>query len=110
MKIAINGAGVAGPALAYWLHRGGHQPTLIEQAPHFRTGGYIVDFWGIGYTIAERMGILPQVLERGYSVQEVRSVDERGRKTGGFPVDALRSVLKRPYYQPAARRSRRRHL
>jgi 2-polyprenyl-6-methoxyphenol hydroxylase-like FAD-dependent oxidoreductase len=57
MKIAINGAGVAGPALAYWLQRSGHKLTLIEKSPHFRIGGYIIDFWGIGYTIAERMGI-----------------------------------------------------
>ena len=46
MKIVISGAGVAGPALAHWLHRTGHEPTLIERAPHFRTGGYAIDFWG----------------------------------------------------------------
>ena len=45
LKIAISGAGVAGPALAHWLHRSGHEPTLIERAPHFRTGGYVIDFW-----------------------------------------------------------------
>jgi 2-polyprenyl-6-methoxyphenol hydroxylase-like FAD-dependent oxidoreductase len=89
MKIAINGAGVAGPALAYWLHRGGHEPTLIEKSPHFRTGGYIIDFWGVGYTIAERMGILPEVREKGYSVREVRFVDERGRRAGGFPSEVF---------------------
>ena len=35
LKIAINGAGIAGPALAYWLDRSGHEPTLIEKAPNF---------------------------------------------------------------------------
>ena len=30
MKIAINGAGIAGPALAYWLLRHGHEPVLIK--------------------------------------------------------------------------------
>ena len=63
MKIAINGAGVAGPTLAYWLLRSGHEPTLIEKAPHFRTGGYVIDFWGLGYTIAERMEILPRFVK-----------------------------------------------
>ena len=92
MKIAINGAGVAGPALAHWLHRGGHAPTLIEKSPHFRAGGYIIDFWGVGYTIAERMGILPEVREKGYSVREVRFVDERGRKTGGFHSEVFRRM------------------
>ena len=44
MKIAISGAGVAGPCLAYWLLRTGHEPTLIEESPEFRAGGYVIDF------------------------------------------------------------------
>jgi hypothetical protein len=27
----------------------------------------VIDFWGVGYTIAERMGVLLEVLEAGYS-------------------------------------------
>lgn len=93
MKVAINGAGIAGPTLAYWLHRCGHEPTLIEQAPAFRTGGYIVDFWGVGYTVAERMGILPAVHEAGYQVQEIRLLDARGRKAGGFSAAVFRRMV-----------------
>lgn len=92
MKIAISGAGVAGPSLAHWLLRTGHEPTLIEEAPGFRTGGYVIDFWGIGYDIAERMGILPEVLARGYSVQEVRLVNENGAKAAGFSADVFRRM------------------
>ena len=93
MKIAISGAGVAGPALAYWLLRTGHEPTLIEQAPRLRTGGYMIDFWGVGYTVAERMGILPAIREAGYAVDEVRIVDSHGRKAGGFSTRPLRHML-----------------
>lgn len=93
MKIAINGAGVAGPTLAYWLARGGHEPTLIEQAPQFRTGGYVIDFWGVGYTIAERMGLLNQVRQAGYQVREVRLVDARGRRAGGFSADVFSRMV-----------------
>jgi 2-polyprenyl-6-methoxyphenol hydroxylase-like FAD-dependent oxidoreductase len=89
MKIAINGAGVAGPALAYWLRRSGHEPTLIEKSPHFRSGGYIIDFWGVGYTVAEKMGILPEIKAEGYSVEEVRFVDHHGRKVGGFDASVF---------------------
>jgi 2-polyprenyl-6-methoxyphenol hydroxylase-like FAD-dependent oxidoreductase len=67
MRIAISGAGIAGPSLAHWLHQSGHEATLIEKAPRFRTGGYVIDFWGVGYTIAERMGVLLEVLEAGSS-------------------------------------------
>lgn len=84
MKIAINGAGIAGPALAYWLLHHGHEPVLIERAPTLRTGGYVIDFWGAGYDIAEKMGILPRLLDLGYQVKEVRFVDAHGRKSGGF--------------------------
>lgn len=66
MKIGISGAGIAGTTLAYWLARSGHQPVLIEQAPKFRTGGYLVDFWGLGYQVARKMGIESTLLERGY--------------------------------------------
>ncbi|MEO8052640.1 MAG: FAD-binding domain [Acidobacteriota bacterium] len=92
MRIAINGVGVAGPALAYWLHRNGHEPVLIEKAARLRTGGSVIDFWGVGYTIAERMGILPEVLETGYSFQELRLVDGRGRKVGGFSTDVFQRL------------------
>lgn len=33
MKIIINGAGIAGPTLAYWLREGGHEVLLVEAAP-----------------------------------------------------------------------------
>ena len=92
MRIAISGAGVAGPALAHWLARCGHEVTLIEKAPRFRTGGYVIDFWGVGYTIAERMGILPAVLDAGYSFRELRLVDRNGRKVGGLSTEVFRRM------------------
>ena len=55
MRIAISGAGIAGTALAYWLKRYGYEPTLIEKAPKLRTGGYVVDFWGLGLKVTERL-------------------------------------------------------
>jgi 2-polyprenyl-6-methoxyphenol hydroxylase-like FAD-dependent oxidoreductase len=90
MKVAISGAGIAGPTLAYWLQRTGHEPTLIEEAPQFRGGGYILDFWGIGYRVAELMGIEPQVLEAGYHVRTVRAVDRAGRTRATLGTDAFR--------------------
>ena len=59
MRVAINGMGIAGPTLAYWLRRWGHDPVLFERSPAVRSGGYLIDFWGLGYEIADRMGILP---------------------------------------------------
>jgi 2-polyprenyl-6-methoxyphenol hydroxylase-like FAD-dependent oxidoreductase len=93
MRVAIVGAGIAGPTLAYWLWRYGHEPTLIEKAPRLRTGGYAVDFWGGGYAVAERMGLTDELHSVGYQVQDVRLVDRKSRKAGGFSVDSFRRAL-----------------
>lgn len=53
-SVLISGAGIAGPTLAYWLASYGSKPTLLERAPQLREGGYLIDFWGLGYDIAER--------------------------------------------------------
>ena len=92
MRILISGAGIAGPTLAFWLREYGHEPTIVEHAPHLRTGGYVIDFWGAGFDVAERMQILPEILQRGYQVTEVREVDQYGHRVGGFPFRALDRV------------------
>ena len=73
--ILICGAGIAGPTLAYWLAEHGFEPTLLERAPRVRTGGYMLDFWGLGFDVAERMRLLPVLRERGYAIDSVRFVD-----------------------------------
>ena len=84
MKIVINGIGVAGPALAYWLMKSGHEVLLVEEAPRLRADGYIVDFWGIGYDIAEKMGLIGEIRRLGYQAREVRFVGRDGLRRGGF--------------------------
>lgn len=84
MRALIVGAGIAGPTLAYWLHRLGHQPTLVEAAPELRRGGYLVDFWGAGFDVAERMGIVPELRRSGYHLNEVRTVGRDGHRIASF--------------------------
>jgi 2-polyprenyl-6-methoxyphenol hydroxylase-like FAD-dependent oxidoreductase len=92
-KILISGAGIAGPCLAYWLLKYGFEPVLVERAPVLRTGGYIIDFWGLGFDVAEKMGLVPALRHEGYAIEEVRIVDEQGKKTGGFSARALQAVV-----------------
>ena len=89
MRVLISGAGIAGPTLAYWLLHHGFTPTIIESAPRLRTGGYVIDFWGAGFDIAERMGIVPDIRSRGYRLNQVKVVDAKGKQVAGFPVDAF---------------------
>ena len=90
--VLISGAGIAGPTLAWWLVRHGFAPTVVESAPEPRTGGYVIDFWGVGYDVAERMGLVPALRERGYRVTEVRIVNELGRRVAGFDGGVLRAA------------------
>ncbi len=93
MHVLISGLGVAGPTLAFWLRRAGADVTVVERAPALRHGGYIIDFWGTGYDVAERMGIMPRLNERGYFVNDVRFVNADGRRAGGFSAEVMRRAL-----------------
>jgi 2-polyprenyl-6-methoxyphenol hydroxylase-like FAD-dependent oxidoreductase len=91
-KVLISGAGIAGSTLAYWLLRWGFEPTLIDRAPSPRPGGYMIDFWGLGYDVAERMNLLPVLLSDGYRIDELQLVDTHGAKVGGFDGRIFRSA------------------
>ena len=82
--VLISGVGIAGPTLAFWLKAAGFRPTLIERAPALRTGGYVIDFWGLGYDIAKRMGLESNINRVGYHVREMRIVDDHGARVTGF--------------------------
>ena len=97
MSVLISGAGIAGPTLAYWLSVYGVKPTLVERAPQLRSGGYAIDFWGLGFDIAERMGILPDLKRDGYNIKELRIVNAKGQRIGGFNVDIFRQAARGRY-------------
>jgi 2-polyprenyl-6-methoxyphenol hydroxylase-like FAD-dependent oxidoreductase len=101
MRVAINGIGIAGPTLAYWLRAFGHEPVLFENAPAFRTGGYLIDFWGLGYDIAERMGLLPVLREHAYVVERMRFVDGQGRETAALDMHPLHEQLRGRFFSVA---------
>jgi 2-polyprenyl-6-methoxyphenol hydroxylase-like FAD-dependent oxidoreductase len=83
-SVLISGAGIAGPALAFWLKAAGYEPTIVERASALRSGGYVIDFWGLGYDLAERMGLIAEISRIGYHVREVRIVNDAGHRVAGF--------------------------
>lgn len=97
MRILINGVGIAGPTLAYWLRKAGHEVVLVEAAPQLRAGGYVIDFGLVGYDIAEKMGLIPRLRVLGYQVEEMRYVDRQGRTSASAPVDALARLTRGRY-------------
>ena len=99
----ISGMGIGGPALAYWLTAAGFRPTLVERAPSLRAGGYVIDFWGLGYDVAERMGLTPDILRTGYKARELRVVGDDGAHVAGFGVRVFRELTAGRYVTLARR-------
>lgn len=84
MKALICGAGIAGLALAWHLERDGWDVELVERAPALRTGGYMIDFYGAGYEVTERMGLATRLRELRHPVRELDYLDRDGRRTSRF--------------------------
>ncbi|MDG3010147.1 FAD-binding monooxygenase [Rhodococcus sp. D2-41] len=87
--ILISGAGIAGPALAYWLEARGWSVTVVETAPGVRPGGQTVDLRGAGREVVERMGLMPTARELSMEQRGIAWVDESGRHRAEMPVDVF---------------------
>ncbi|WP_336085706.1 FAD-dependent monooxygenase [Nocardia sp. SSK8] len=108
--VLVSGASIAGPALAYWLHRYGFTVTVVERAPALRPGGQAVDFKGRTHlTVLERMGILDDVRARRTGTTDMVFVDAEGRELGvlggdftGGDLEILRGDLAEVMYERTA--------
>ena len=76
----ISGASIAGPALAYWLGRGGFAPTLVERAAQPRPGGQAIDIRGKALQVVERMGLLERARAKRTQMKGVSLQDEFGKE------------------------------
>jgi 2-polyprenyl-6-methoxyphenol hydroxylase-like FAD-dependent oxidoreductase len=88
-EVLISGAGLAGPALAYWLHRYGFRPTVVERAPDLRTGGYKVDIRGAAVEVLKRMGLFEAAREADTGMRHVTYVNPAGRPIAVLDADLL---------------------
>jgi 2-polyprenyl-6-methoxyphenol hydroxylase-like FAD-dependent oxidoreductase len=88
-KILICGAGIAGPACAYWLHRYGYSVVLVERAGSFRDGGQNVDIKGAGQQVIKRMGLDKEIKAKDTLEQGQRYLDAAGNLIATFPKGTL---------------------
>jgi 2-polyprenyl-6-methoxyphenol hydroxylase-like FAD-dependent oxidoreductase len=93
MRVLISGAGIGGLTLAYWLHKTGHTPVVIEKAPNIRTDGYMIDFGGSSWDVANRMGLIPQLDAAKHNIEEMVFKDTAGKTTARMPVEKLFHAL-----------------
>jgi 2-polyprenyl-6-methoxyphenol hydroxylase-like FAD-dependent oxidoreductase len=78
-EVLISGAGLAGPALAFWLHRHGFRPTVVERAPALRDGGYKVDVRGAATEVLKRMGVYDAARALDTGMRQITYVRRDGR-------------------------------
>lgn len=88
-EILVCGAGIAGPALAYWLRMGGFSVTVVERARGPRPGGQTVDLRGAGRTVIERMGLMDRARAESVDQRGLAFVDNAGRTTARMPADSF---------------------
>src|SRR6478672_4626487 len=87
--VLISGAGIAGPALAFWLNKNGSRVTIVELADSIRPGGQTVDLRGAGGDVVERMGLLPEMQARSLDQRGVPWIKSDGRRRAEMPVTAF---------------------
>jgi 2-polyprenyl-6-methoxyphenol hydroxylase-like FAD-dependent oxidoreductase len=87
--VLINGAGIAGPTLAFWLNQYGYRVIVVEVAPQLRPGGQTVDLRGAGRVVVERMGLMDQMRERCLDQRGIAWVTADGRWRAEMPVEAF---------------------
>ncbi|MBB5867130.1 2-polyprenyl-6-methoxyphenol hydroxylase-like FAD-dependent oxidoreductase [Allocatelliglobosispora scoriae] len=87
-SILISGASIAGPGLAFWLHRYGWQTTIVERGESLRSEGQNVDVRGAGREVARRMGIEDDIRDAGTGERGTQFLDADGAVVASFPAGA----------------------
>jgi 2-polyprenyl-6-methoxyphenol hydroxylase-like FAD-dependent oxidoreductase len=88
LNILISGSGIAGPCLAFWLHK--LLPTctitILERSPVPRHGGQAVDLRSASVPIVTKMGLLDTVRDKTTTEEGVQFVYLDGKTKATFPA------------------------
>jgi 2-polyprenyl-6-methoxyphenol hydroxylase-like FAD-dependent oxidoreductase len=93
MNVLVSGAGIAGLTLAFWLQRSGYELTVVEKSPSLRDEGYMIDFFGSGYDVSEKMGLLSDLEKIHHPISRLVFVDATGRERFSIDYAAFRRLL-----------------
>src|ERR1051325_7376116 len=92
-RILISGGGIAGLTFALELKRRGFLPVIIEREPGLRREGYMMDFFGTGWDVAERMGLTPALRAVRYPIDALEFVNRDGTSYVHVPIERMRQAL-----------------
>lgn len=97
MRVLISGGGIAGLTLANRLHQHGIESVIIEQAADLRQDGYAIDFFGTGYEVAERMGLIDRLFSQHIAFDGIEYVNARGKLIAKLDAALLRKITAGKY-------------
>jgi 2-polyprenyl-6-methoxyphenol hydroxylase-like FAD-dependent oxidoreductase len=86
-RILVSGGSIAGPTLAYWLHKYGYDVTLVERSPELRLGGQNIDIKGPALEVIKKMGLETLIRQANTTEIGIRYVNVKNEVVGEFPKD-----------------------
>ena len=92
-RVLISGAGIAGLTLAIQLKQHGFEPLVIEHDHAPRTDGYMMDFFGTGLEVAERMGLTERLRAIKYPIEAMSFVAADGKSYFDLPLKRTHNAL-----------------
>jgi 2-polyprenyl-6-methoxyphenol hydroxylase-like FAD-dependent oxidoreductase len=95
--VLISGGGIAGLTLGILLKEKGWKPTIIERDSAMRTDGYVIDFAGTGWDVADRMGLVGELRKITYPVDSLKYVDANGQPYLAVAIQSVRDALDGKY-------------
>lgn len=87
MKVLINGGGLAGNALTFWLSKLGHDVTVLEHFETLRATGLQIDLRGHGIEVLKHMDLEAAFRAKSVPEQGWQLVDSSGKRRAFFPAN-----------------------
>ncbi|TCM20709.1 2-polyprenyl-6-methoxyphenol hydroxylase-like FAD-dependent oxidoreductase [Novosphingobium sp. PhB165] len=78
--ILVSGASIAGPVTAWWLHRFGFRPVLVERLSTGPRGGHAIDVRGKALAVLEAMDLEHAVRANAMRMKGVSIIDDDGKE------------------------------
>lgn len=86
MNVLISGAGIAGPALAFWLARTGARITVLEKATELLPHGQNVDVQGSARMVLRKMGLFETIKSHNTTEKGTQFIGHNGKPFAFFPM------------------------